>query len=472
MAAGSVSTPTSTRVVEHVPLSRRRPSTPSNDDAATGEPTPTATPDTRTNRTADALEREDRAAIEQDAKPKRRITSKMPSIENGAALAQAVTGRSDLTPMESAEAIMSAQFGDGVIGPSRTSRTRRDGAHVGGRDAAIGVLEHQRAELKQNERQLGSAAAGAVADVDARIREQRGLNAVADVMHAMGADTKVVDLLDDPERVTVVADAELSGNAGYDQASDRILVSRSMAQRAGSIAERLELQGMLDAHGSVVPGKLDDLDASGDVDELLKIGSLIGVHEAVHARQHDDGTLDHTDASLSGEAHDALLDWSKDMPVGIPMSADEIGDLWRESDDAWRVESKRVDAEEYDAYVAQERADLELGATLRVQLVTHRDGTPLPRSQGVANIAALERGTPLPYGPDSGWMRPESVGAIIDGLGMPRESVPWVGLEDAAEGSTMATEQPGWKRPGWKRPGTEVPGWKRPGWKRPGDLVA
>lgn len=117
--------------------------------------------------------------------------------------------------------------------------------------------------------------------------------------------------------------------------------------------------------------------------------------------------------------------------------------------------------EEYDAYLAQEQADIRLGASVKVQLVTDADGTPLPRAQAVENIIDMERGRALRHGPDAGWMRSDVLREIMATAGTDPAEVPWDAAASAGHGATILGETPGWKRPGWKRPG----------WKRPGMLV-
>ena len=289
--------------------------------------------------------------------------------------------------------------GDGNSTGDRSTRPlRSSGTNAGARDARQAALEIEPSKLASP----GSAAREATVanlsearrDNERELRNNRGLNAVADALHVLGADAAAVAVVEDSSRVRVVADDELSGSAGYDYGRDQILVSQSVVDDAFAAADALQRQGVLDSSGRIVAGREADLDASAYGDRLIKIGTLIGVHEQTHAGQHAEGALD-------GFAHDASTHCSATLIVSRASGrtnarADPTrrfsGDKFNISPEAWVAETRRIDAEEYDAYLAQERADIALGASLEVQLVTGVDGTPIDRTEGVANIAALERG--------------------------------------------------------------------------------
>ncbi len=449
MAAGSVSTPTSTTVT-----GRR--------SARVAAKQPVSRP-SKAEETVD-LQPGKRAGDNdphRDAHRTPRITSQWPGVPNASAIAQAVSGKDDLEPMEAGETIRRAMHGDMRLGPSRTVGRMRTGSHVGARDAQIGQLEQEKAKLERDAKagKLGSGAAGAADMLDRQIQQERGLNAVADVLHVLGANEDVVDALEDVEGVRVVRDGELAASAAYDHETGIVSVSQSLADQAGAAARMLHTQGLLDENGRVVEGREEDIDRSGKADELIKIGTLIGVHERMHAHQHEDGGLEEIEADIAADARRGEAELIGGLPfVPDGQSLQGLEDAYRTTDDAWELEEARVAAEEYEAYLAQEQTDLALGATLRVQLTTDLDGNALPKQQAVANIVALERGRPLPFGPDRNWLRPDVVEDLIDGLDIPVASVPWSGIHDSVSSSTILGEDPGWKRPGWKRPG-----WKRPG---------
>jgi hypothetical protein len=441
MSAGSVSTPTSTPRVVDRPR-KPGPSVPtSSSDAAKPRPEP-----------------------EPDFNP-HYPTSKMPGIPNAKAIADAVNGHAEVTPGNGLGVVDRAMHGNRDYGPSRTTlEMRRDGSHVGARDARIGALEAERTQLNQlrsRYRERSVDLAEDVARVERELGDERALNAIADTLHVLGADDAVVDVLEDRERIRVVPDDELFGNAAYDGDGDQILVSQSLVDTAGAAARRLERSGVLDAQGRIVPGREDELDKLTDADVLIKIGTLLGVHEQLHAEQHASGAHEHEAERMSAAARAAMKQIERASMEGIP--AVDLHGSYAVGDHAWSIEQSRVDAEEYDAYLAQEQADLALGAMVQIQLLTNVDGTPIARSKGVENIVDLERGQALRHGPDAGWLRRDVLEGYMRDAGVDPAAVPWDPTVIAAHGATTIGEVPGWKRPGWKRPAMEVPGWKRPG---------
>lgn len=440
MSAGSVSTPTRTTTTTTAPS---RASKPSPSKPGTSSPTPT-TPPTRD--------------------PDRFRGVQRPPIKNAAAIAQAVTGQRDITGAAAGRAVLTAMNGDDRSTASRTSlEIRRDGTHVGSRDARQALLEEERADLAKL-RAAGGGSPGRseldtrMQEIGTELRASRGMNAVADTLHVLGADDYHAGVLEDEERVRVVADDQLAGSAGYDHESHSIFVSQSLADQAAKAADSLYQQGIFDARGRIVKGREDDLDASVYGDQLIKIGTLISYHEQKHAEQDYIGGL----GQFTTGAAPAVADLSNkyDLVSSVAHSQGLDGDIpaWETTDDAWAIETLRVHGEEYDAYLAQEQADIALGASVKVQLVTDAAGNPLERGTAVENIVDMERGRALRNGPDAGWLRDDVLKDLMEHAGTDPAEVPWNPVDIAGHGATIVGETPGWKRPGWKRPG-----WKRPG---------
>lgn len=437
MSAGSVSTPTGTTTT--TTTTPPRASKPSSKQKTTP---PTRDPDAR-----------------------HRVSSQIPGIKNAAAIAQAVTGERDIEDAEAGKAVLRAMNGDGKSTGSRTTlEIRRDGTHVGSRDARQAILEAERGDLAKVYAK-GATSGRDRLELDKRmqriitdLRASCGMNAVADTLHVLGADDYHAGVLEDEERVRVVADDRLSGSAGYDHQSHSILVSQSLADQAAKAADALYHQGIFDARGRIVKGREDDLDKSVYGDQLIKVGTLISYHEQKHAEQDFIGGLGQFAEGAAPTVQDLVSRYDtvtaeaamSGSPVDIP--------AWETTDDAWAVETLRVHGEEYDAYLAQEQADIALGASVKVQLVTNAAGTPLDRGKAVENIVDMERGHALRNGPDGGWLRDDVLKDLMANSGTDPASVPWNPAEIAGHGATIIGETPGWKRPGWKRPG-----WKRPG---------
>ncbi len=358
MSAGSVSTPSRTTTTTLAPA---RASKPSTSKPGTSKPSST-TPPTR------------------DPDNRVRAAGQLPSIRNAAAIAQAVTGEADITGAAAAEAIMKAMHGNRTSTSSRTTlEIRRTGTHVGSRDARQAALEAEHADLAKIDAKRHDGADQHELDrqmqrIGADLRASRGMNAVADTLHVLGADDYHAGVLEDETRVRVVADDQLSGSAGYDHETHAILVSQSLADQAAQAAAQLYRPGIFDSRGRIVQGREDDLDASVYGDQLIKIGTLISYHEQKHAEQDFIGGLGQFTtgaapavADLTGK-YDAIADQAYSEGLGVELPA------WETTDDAWAIETLRVHGEEYDAYLAQEQADIALGASVQVQLVGHGSG--------------------------------------------------------------------------------------------------
>ncbi len=446
MAAGSVSTPTRTTTTTTPPSRASKPS-PSKPESSTAESKP---------KTSDRV-RDAEGVF---------ITSQMPGIKNAAAIAQAVTGERDISGPEAGRAVLRAMHGDLRTTGSRTTKEiRRSGTHVGTRDARQALLLAERADLAKAYAKGPGGVNAAELDkqmnqISSDLRASRGMNAVADTLHVLGADDYHVGVLEDEERVRVVADDKLAGSAGYDHDTHSIVVSQSLADTAAKAADALYRQGILDSRGRIVQGREDDLDASMHGDQLIKVGTLIAYHEQKHAEQDFIGGLG---GFVEGAAPAVTELMEKHQLVESIAATQGMHDIptWAATDDAWAIEQLRVHGEEYDAYLAQEQADIAFGASVKVQLVTDANGDPLERGQAVENIIDMERGRALRHGPDAGWVRDDVLKELMSDAGTDPAQVPWDPAAIAGHGATMLGETPGWKRPGWKRPG----------WKRPGSLI-
>ena len=447
MSADSVSTPTrTTTTTTTTPARPSKPSPAGPTKASSAKPSSTTTPPTR------------------DPDSRYRTNGQMPTIKNAAAIAQAVTGEANLSGAAAGKAVLTAMNGDGKSTASRTTlEIRRDGTHVGSRDARQALLEEERADLAKlyakgdapDRPQLDKRMQQVAAD----LRASRGMNAVADTLHVLGADDYHAGVLEDEDRVRVVADDRLAGSAGYDHESHAILVSQSLADQAAKAADALYKQGIFDARGRIVQGREDDLDRSVHGDQLIKVGTLISYHEQKHAEQDFIGGLGQFAAGGKDYVEQGLQDFNQVlMGAGEVAGANVDVGTYAESDSAWALEHLRIHGEEYDAYLVQEQADLALGASVKIQLVTDGDGNPLERGQAVENILDMERGRALRHGPDAGWLRDDVLKDLMANAGTDPADVPWSPEEIAGHGATIIGETPGWKRPGWKRPG-----WKRPG---------
>lgn len=445
MAAGSVSTPTRTTTTTTTP-ERASKSSPSKPESSS--PKPKQAPSLR------------------DAEGHLFITSQIPGVTNAAAIAQAVTGERDISGPDAGRAVLRAMHGDMKTTGSHTTREiRRTGTHEGTRDARQALLLAERAELAKAYARGPGGEKSAELDrqmtqISAELRASRGMNAVADTLHVLGADEYRVSVLEDENRVRVVADDKLAGSAGYDHDSHTIVVSQSLADQAAKAADTLYRQGILDSRGRIVRGREDDLDASIFGDQLIKVGTLIAYHEQKHVEQDFVGGLGGFVEGAAPAVSELMEQHQQVEAIGATQGMHDIP-TWAATDDAWAIEQLRVHGEEYDAYLAQEQADIAFGASVKVQLVTDADGNPLERGQAVENIIDMERGRALRHGPDAGWVRDDVLKDLMSDAGTDPAQVPWDPAAIAGHGATMLGETPGWKRPGWKRPG----------WKRPGMLV-
>lgn len=325
----------------------------------------------------------------------------------------------------------------------------RPDSHRGRRDRKIAELKKDISQLQAKEAVtsavssiplLGMVAAPAakivlgssstskeIAKKKDELKTEQALNLLTDTVYALGAPPSLVNALDGGVQVKVVDDARLASDAAYDPKSNTIEVPKSMIEDTAKQLDKLEDQGIVTADGNVIDERR--LNASTTADQVIKSATLVGAHEATHATQDANGTLAASDQLQSAIIADASAG-ARNLGGEDRAAVIEFAEQ--------KAELARIKIEEVPAYQAQELRDMQLGASVRVLVTVDRAGKPLPLDQAAANVAALQSGTPLPYGESKGWVR-VSDELLIDA----HRAVPGI-------------KRPGIKRPGIKRPGHTI----------------
>jgi hypothetical protein len=296
------------------------------------------------------------------------------------------------------------------------------------------------------------------------------LNFLADTMYRLGAPEAVVNAITGGQKIEVVPDSKLNDDAAYDSKTKTIQVSQSTMDQARKDLTTLEQQGAVNSDGTVT--NVNKLDASSTGDNAAKYASLIGAHEATHAKQADDGTL----AKFNSTRQDIQNRFQQRIQTAT--SPDQRNQLRQQEDGA--INDAEVRIMEVPAYHAQEVAQNDAGAPGKVTLTMDANGNELPIDQQVANVKAFEDDTTIQYGPSAGDTRSDPTAAQdespVQDAQMAKLAAAYARLTPAQRNADFAFSGmllagghfPGGHFPGGHFPGGHFPGGHFPGGHFPG----